>query len=133
MTVKRADMSGGWNWYDNITVKNGGTLNADGSTVIGYKGTLNLERKATVKSTDRWSLRNSGGTLNADDLTITEHSAEDQQELKTVINGKLTVDKVYGGALTLPTGTTFNCERLYYLSHDGDNEQFVVEKELCSI
>ena len=129
MTVKKADMSGGWNWYDNVTVKNGGTLNADGSTVIGYKGTLNLERKAIVKSTDRWSLRIQGGTLNADDSTITGAlCAEDQQELKTVINGKLTVDKFYGGALTLPTGTTLTVKDYMDLSHDGDNEQLVVEK-----
>ena len=129
MTVKKADLSGGWNWYDNVTVKNGGTLNADGSTVIGYKGTLNLERKAIVKSTDRWSLRIQGGTLNADDSTITGAlCAEDQQELKTVINGKLTVDKFYGGALTLPTGTTLTVKDYMDLSHDGDNEQLVVEK-----
>lgn len=129
MTVKRDDTSSGWNWYDNITVKNGGTLNADGATVIGYKGTLNLEKKAIVKSTDRWSLRIQGGTLNADDSTITGAlCAEDQQELKTVINGKLTVDKFYGGALTLPTGTTLTVKDYIDLSHDKDNEQLVVQK-----
>ena len=129
MTVKKISDDDKWNIFDNITVKNGGTLNAIGETDIGYKGILNLERNAIVKSNDKWSLRIVGGTLNADDATITGALyAEDQQALKTVINGKLTVDKFYGGALTLPTGTTLTVKDYMDLSHDEDNEQLVVQK-----
>ena len=129
MTVKKISDDDRWNTFKNITVKNGGTLNAIGETEIGYKGTLNLERKAIVKSNDKWSLRIVGGTLNADDSTITGTLyAEDQQELKTVINGKITVDKFYGGALTLPTGTTLTVKDYIDITHDEDNEQLVVQK-----
>ncbi|MDO5783067.1 MAG: leucine-rich repeat domain-containing protein [Eubacteriales bacterium] len=129
MTVKKISDDDRWNTFNNITVKNGGTLNAIGETDIGYKGILNLERNAIVKSNDKWSLRIVGGTLNADDSTITGALyAEDQQASKTVINGKITVDKFYGGALTLPTGTTLTVKDYIDITHDEDNEQLVVQK-----
>lgn len=132
MTVKRDDTFSAWNSYHNITVKNGGTLNTDGARVIiGYEGTLNLEEKAIVKSTDDTfgSLRITGGTLNSDNASISGTLyAEDAEISKTVINGKVTVDRFWGGALTLPTGTTLTVKDRIDLSHHKDNEQLVVQK-----
>lgn len=89
-------------YFDNLTVKSGGTLNVNNLTYIRPDDVLNLEKGAVVNSLGSdgrgfgWALYLHGGTLNSKGATINGcfDLIGNPEYIKNTINGDLTVDKL---------------------------------------
>lgn len=91
-------------YFDNLTVKSGGTLNVNNLTYIRPDDVLNLEKGAVVNSLGSdgrgfgGALYLNGGTLNSKGATIKgslDLIGSTEYNIKNTINGDLTVDTLF--------------------------------------
>ena len=100
LTIDKNDAPGQSVTFDNLTVKNGGTLNVNTLTYFQPDDVLNLEKGAVVnsfgpyESRNGWALYLDGGTLNSNGATINGclDLIGNPEYIKNTINGDLTVD-----------------------------------------
>lgn len=86
-------------YFDNLTIRSGGTLNVNNLTYICSDDVLNLEKDAVVNSLGSdgrgygGALYLNGGTLNSSDGVI--KGSLQLYDINSIINGELTVDNLF--------------------------------------
>lgn len=141
LTIDKNDAPGQTVTFDNLTVKNGGTLNVNTLTYFQPDDVLNLEKGAVVNSLgpygngNGWALYLDGGTLNANGATINGclDLIGNPEYIKNTINGDLTVDtlsvrnsptlkpntKIHVNYLDLGSDITLVIDRNTVIDHQG--------------
>ena len=117
LTIDKNDAPGQSVTFDNLTVKNGGTLNVNTLTYFQPDDVLNLEKGAVVNG----NLYLDDGTLNSKGATINgclDVSGNPEYD-KNTINGDLTVDSLYViNPLTLNSNTKVHVKNSLDFSSD---------------
>lgn len=127
LTIDKNDAPGQSVTFDNLTVKNGGTLNVNTLTYFQPDDVLNLEKGAVVnsfgpyESRNGWALYLDGGTLNSNGATINGclDLIGNPEYIKNTINGDLTVDDLsVSNPPTLTPNTKIHVKDYLSLSSD---------------
>lgn len=127
LTIDKNDAPGQSVTFDNLTVKNGGTLNVNTLTYFQPDDVLNLEKGAVVNSLgpyengNGWALYLDGGTLNSNGATINGclDLNGNPEYIKNTINGDLTVDTLsVRNSPTLTPNTKIHVKDFLSLSSD---------------